>query len=210
MIIQNNLPFLSVDDHSFVLYYDYLSFFLSLVVVKRHERRATADLRCDGDIEGDRHRASRRRLAAAVLDDPEGRRPGRRPGDLQVARLHGDFPRRGLPGLLRPLQVRAVCLISRRVPADEARTLLSSHTSSRLVYVRMVLFLTCTCCRFVTSSQAGVSRGFPVARCHRGVHGRGGHRDRDAAAQGAAWPRPFHQQHRCCFCPQGCLLCTTT
>lgn len=101
-----------------------LLFFLSLVVVKRHERRATADLRCDGDIEGDRHRASRRRLAAAVLDDPEGRRPGRRPGDLQVARLHGDFPRRGLPGLLRPLQVRAVCLISRRVPADEARTLL--------------------------------------------------------------------------------------
>jgi hypothetical protein len=101
------------------------------VVVKRHERRATADLRCDGDIEGDRHRASRRRLAAAVLDDPEGRRPGRRPGDLQVTRLHGDFPRRGLPGLLRPLQVRAVCLISRRVPADEARTLLSAPTRRR-------------------------------------------------------------------------------
>jgi hypothetical protein len=100
------------------------------VVVKRHERRATADLRCDGDIEGDRHRASRRRLAAAVLDDPEGRRPGRRPGDLQVARLHGDFPRRGLPGLLRPLQVRAVCLISRRVFL-RMKHVLCSHTCRR-------------------------------------------------------------------------------
>jgi len=106
MIVQNNLAcakahtpcflFRSLT-HSFVL--------LPFSSSERHKCRATADLRCHGDIEGDRHRPSRRRLAAAVVDDPEGRRPGRRPGNLQVARLHGDFPRRRLPGLLRPLQV---------------------------------------------------------------------------------------------------------
>lgn len=90
--------FLSLD-HSF--------FCTTTFSFERHKCRATADLRCHGDIEGDRHRPSRRRLAAAVVDDPEGSRPGRRPGDLQVARLHGDFPRRGLPGLLRPIQVRS-------------------------------------------------------------------------------------------------------
>lgn len=72
----------------------------------RHERGAASDLRRDGDVEGDRHRARRRRVAAAVDHGAEGRRPGRRPGDLPDAGLHRHLPRGRLPGLLRPLQVR--------------------------------------------------------------------------------------------------------
>lgn len=112
IIVQNNLACAEAhamhvsnfwsSHYSFVLL---LPFFVLLK--KRHECCATADLRCHGDIKGDRHRPSRRRLAAALVNGPEGRRPGHGPGDLQVARLHGDFPRRGLPGLLRPLQVQS-------------------------------------------------------------------------------------------------------
>ena len=86
----------------------------SVFFPERHERCAASDLRCHGDVEGDRHRPRRRGLAAAVVDDPEHRRPGRRPGDLPVARLHSDFPRRGLPGVLRPVQVCLLLLPSSR------------------------------------------------------------------------------------------------
>jgi hypothetical protein len=75
--------------------------------IQRHERRATSDLRCHGDVAGDRNRPRRRGLAAAVVDDPERGRPGRRPGGLPVDRLHRHLPRRRLPGLVRAVQVRS-------------------------------------------------------------------------------------------------------
>ena len=58
-------------------------------------------------------------------------------------------------------------------------------------------------------SQAGISRRFPVTRCHRRVHGRRGHRHRAAAAQGPPWAQPFHQQHRHRLGDQGCVLGAT-
>uniref|UniRef100_A0A453IRJ5 SLC26A/SulP transporter domain-containing protein n=1 Tax=Aegilops tauschii subsp. strangulata TaxID=200361 RepID=A0A453IRJ5_AEGTS len=54
--------------------------------------------------------------------------------------------------------------------------------------------------------QAGVPGGLPVARGHRGVHGRRRHRHRAAAAQGPPRPLPLHQQHRRRSRRQGRLL----